>query len=188
MGKNIKKTIFYGVITYIICHLFLQPLLTPIRSTLISSLTKLPSLFSNYIYRTLGTHTTNVNAEIILLIIKIALVCIFIDAVRSLSINFLVKINILNKSEKLKIKKQHVILFLLLYILSVPLLYKENLKESLRYNFNFKMKVLAPYLSKQEEEELISKWTIMRNKQDHDKIHNILNKCGSENNITFIKK
>ncbi|MGB2985572.1 MAG: hypothetical protein WBE26_06785 [Phycisphaerae bacterium] len=55
---------------------------------------------------------------------------------------------------------------------------------SLIGSFNQHMRILAPYLDEQAEEELMSEWSSMRSKADYDslyeKLHDIVQKNGVE--------
>jgi len=65
--------------------------------------------------------------------------------------------------------------------------YQRNSSSTLIKSFNFRITVLAPSLTEQEEEELRAKWSLMSNKKDYIDINNQFEEYAKRGNIKLPK-
>lgn len=68
-------------------------------------------------------------------------------------------------------------------LLPLPLLAANYTQLKLISTFTRDMRILAPYLSEEEEEEFLSSWSLMRSAKDHQEIYESLSLVASDHGI-----
>lgn len=80
-------------------------------------------------------------------------------------------------------------LILAIFAAAMTYIYSYKMDAVLKLNIVFRMRVtmLAPFLTEQEEEELMAKWAYMRNKADYEEINKIVDNYADKNNVKLPK-
>ncbi len=75
------------------------------------------------------------------------------------------------------------VLFLLISSFFISLVIANYIQLSTISSFKQHIRIVAPYISDNEEEKLISEWSLINSKDDYQKIYNKLNKIATENGL-----
>ncbi len=183
---DIKKTvvigIIIGIIVFIICYLFVQPFMDFMVPKFLFLSSKCGSFFSNQIYKNAALmDRANFDSAIFSLVSGMLLAF----PISLLLISFINKNKRYDKIKKLikpSIWKDRFFAIILLIAIGFVslLLYTDHY---LNLRFSRKMIILKPYLSEQQEDELLSKWALMESRDDYRAINDVLHGYAEKNNV-----
>jgi len=198
-----KDAIVTGIISSLIFTFVLQPFIPIIWSFFKNSGLQIYTNFSNQIYSAAAIGYRNDVERIISALLSSVLIFFtfstvtffFFDIKGYNSIGDFInnkKITSLTKTKAAitttRILEIGLIIFFVVFsiqtILNTTLIYAAT---EFNASFNQRLNAVRPYLSEQDEEEIVSSWALMENENDYNKINGNLEKVASENKIVLPK-
>jgi hypothetical protein len=213
--KSIRKGILASIIASIVFVVILEPLMKLFWKFLNTTSTKVYSSYLDSLYKNAAQGHRNYIDFIILTCIIAALIGIlFLSSNRLIRLIKRIKeddeiLNIRDDNERLKlinikkekvrnsieaVKKKYVFIRIssisiitigtLVFSISLFRMYADI---QLNTSFNQRLNVIAPYIEDSQTKELMSKWALMKTKNDYKEIHRFIEKTATENNIDLPK-
>jgi len=185
--RDNKKNIYISVISSILFLYFFQPILDFIgaKTLIIMSLTS--SKFSDDFHSKIS-HLELMDysfywISLIFICIGVAMGRIGVSGLFGLTQKEKVAEDT-SKTKESTSKKVMFYLFCIIISLSLTFFISTKFYQlSLISSFKQHVRIIAPYISEQEEEVLISKWSLMKNSHDYEDINAALDKIAKQNNI-----
>lgn len=193
--KNNKSTIIASFMTGVILLYFIDPIFSFTANLFITVGSNISKTLVDKIYAQ-AAHLETQNHAFILYVILQSIMVVFlaIIIVWMLFDIFKKKRAEVEKAEKVeKILENKSVVFVYVFICLI-LLIMQIFYISVGYaqfriisTFTRQMRVIEPYINEQEEEEIISQWSLMKNKSDYLKIIKKLNTIAEKNNVELPK-
>jgi len=187
-----SKSITIGIISSILFLYLFQPILDFIGENLINLFSYTGAKYSDDFYSKLS-HLELLDFSfywiaIVFGIIGVSAGKIFIKGFISLFKKEEVLAEEDSDNLKTKTKVQQIIFYCLNLLISIFMIFFLSTKiYQLKLITSFKqhMKIVAPYISEQAEEELYSQWSLMNKAKDYTTVYQQLNSIASQNKITL---
>ena len=186
MQSETKKALVYSIIVFVICYTVVQPLLDFITPKFLEIIRDFSSTFSNQIYvQAARMDKNNFGARLYSSYLGMISALISFPFFLPTLFSIFKKVEVQNKPKQIlapTLRATTPIFVLSFLIIFTSAIYDYS-SYYLNLRFDRRITILAPYLSDQRKEELLSEWALMASRSDYEKIGGALCKYALENNL-----